>query len=338
MMLAALACGERVPERDGETGGAPPDSLRTPAARAAGCPSCEAMLQTLPAGAFAADPHAAARCDACHHPHWGDREVPVHRSCTATDCHPRAWPRTRFHRVDSAAFLRCTNCHLPHTWTARGTDCLSCHAGLLQQMEARPVRAFAGGPGFAHGVHREIECGRCHDLEEGHGVLRLAGRADCIACHHGPPAVAACERCHAPGEIAGPRRRDVALELAVWDAPRRRTLPFDHARHAGVGCATCHEPGPTMPARDRCASCHEPHHGAEARCIACHTTPPAAGAHDLSVHAGGCNACHGPASFETMRPRRDFCLSCHQPQVDHMPGRNCAACHKLGPAPEGTLP
>jgi hypothetical protein len=337
-MWAAGGCGEPAPEPGAAAGaGATAESPRTPAARAAGCPACVEMLASRPAETFAADPHAA-RCEACHHPHWAGRDVPVHRSCTASECHPRAWPRTRFHRVQAAAFLNCTNCHRPHTWVARGEECRSCHADLLAAAGAPPAAAGAGPAPFSHAVHSDLECGRCHDLETGHGVLRITSPADCVACHHGPPAVAACERCHAAGEIAGPRAVQVPLQLAVWDAPRQRVLPFDHARHAGIACTTCHGPGPSLPARRDCAACHAPHHAAAARCIACHPTPPPPGTHGLEVHAGGCDTCHGATSFVELPARRDLCLVCHQAQVDHMPGGSCAACHKLTPEPGGTLP
>lgn len=292
----------------------PPESPRT------------AVAQTEP---YAGDPHRFA-CDGCHKVPPGTAVADWRPTCTRSGCHPQAWTRTIFHRVDPATFSDCTNCHKPHVWVADGDDCRSCHATIHGPEGTVTALGVAGTPLFPHDRHSRIECSVCHTLETRHADLLLARSEQCTACHHGPPAAASCTTCHGVAEIAGARSRPTQLELEVWPAPRLRTLPFDHARHDRIECTTCHSASRTWAPADNCSSCHTEHHRSEAACIDCHARP-AGTAHTLDVHTGSCRECHGPESAARMQRSRNFCLVCHQDQVDHMPAGNCADCHKLAP-------
>jgi hypothetical protein len=246
---------------------------------------------------FAGDPHGFD-CNGCHRAPPGTPAADWRPTCTRSGCHPQAWTRTIFHR------------HGPE-----GTV-------IADRIDGAPI--------FPHDRHARIACDVCHRLDTRHADLTLVRAAQCDACHHGPPPAAACSACHPETEIAGARTRAARLQLQVWQTPRERRLPFDHARHTSAACETCHQASGGWTPADNCASCHVEHHRPEARCIDCHAQPPPR-AHALDVHAGGCRECHGAASATEMQPRRNFCLACHQEQVPHMPGGNCADCHKLFP-------
>ena len=83
-----------------------------------------------------------------------------------------------------------------------------------------------------------------------------------------------------------------------------------------------------------CTSCHEQHHEPDTQCRACHVAPPDR-AHNMRSHLTCAGAqCHDPVPFQGVPRTRELCLSCHQQQVNHQPGRNCAQCHTL----PGSLP
>jgi hypothetical protein len=76
-----------------------------------------------------------------------------------------------------------------------------------------------------------------------------------------------------------------------------------------------------------CASCHADHHAATRSCTSCH--PSARATHTRELHVAGCagSGCHVRETTAAVTPARAVCLSCHQEQVAHKPGRECAPCH-----------
>jgi hypothetical protein len=308
-------------------------------ASASGCdrhPTPESSPATAWQEPHAGDPHVFA-CDACH---GASTTAPVanqRATCTRSGCHPQAWTRTLFHRVEPDVFSKCTNCHKPHAWVADAGDCNSCHAGIHGAAGTVVAQSLPGTPVFPHERHARFACDDCHRVETRHADLTIADPQECIACHHGPPAVASCTACHDTAEFAGTRTRAAQLQLHAWKAPRARTLPFDHARHADLDCQQCHQPSAAWAPADNCASCHTAHHRAEATCVTCHEKPPAS-AHALEVHTSNCRDCHGSESAAGMQMRRNFCLACHQDQQQHMPAGNCADCHKLTAGTGGAMP
>ncbi len=314
-----------------------PDSDLTPAEllekRIAGNPTDRRMAEVLGAQAFANDPHTFA-CKVCHDRFVQKAPEEWRKTCYSVGCHPRAWPKTVMHRVDPAVFENCLNCHHPHTWRANAGDCLSCHGDLGGPRGTVPATEVSGVGTFPHGPHLALPCARCHDSTHQHAKLLVTSAAQCQSCHHGASGAAACTTCHGGAQTDFTRNLDVSMKLSVWPAAETRTLPFDHGKHRRLACESCHAPGHVETPVARCASCHDAHHRPEARCIACHR-PPAAGAHDLAVHTGGCRTCHGASSFAHMIQSRNFCLGCHQEQVDHMEGKNCAGCHKITAAGAG---
>jgi hypothetical protein len=187
---------------------------------------------------------------------------------------------------------------------------------------------------FRHQDHERVDCLSCHTVDPVHGEVRVRTLSDCRSCHHRSPLASDCARCHsaadAPAATLNVRR---VLQLSVG-APPARELPFDHARHAGVTCASCHTQGAELSAAAvACASCHVEHHAPEARCATCHLPKPETPPHPLEVHVGcSGSGCHQDLPFEGVPRTRNLCLACHAQQEDHKPGQVCTTCHLL-PSP-----
>jgi len=204
---------------------------------------------------------------------------------------------------------------------------------ILPQRAAAQQREPA--PDFDHAQHTSVDCLACHRVESTHGQVTVSGLTDCRSCHHTGSVVQPCTRCHTTGDMpAGTVELRRPFQPSVGRA-ENRTLPFDHARHTAVSCATCHREGLALSAaRVNCSACHQEHHEASNNCLACHTTP-AAGAHDRTAHLSCTGAgCHSPAPVQASQRTRQLCLSCHQDLTDHQPGRVCVDCHAL-PAAHG---
>lgn len=181
---------------------------------------------------------------------------------------------------------------------------------------------------FEHARHESLACTTCHGTTTGHGTLKTAVARNCQGCHHANnPTGLDCARCHTKAELSPPRAVSATVSLTVWTEPKQRALPFDHPRHEGIACATCHGTALDRTVQRDCASCHADHHQAERNCNACHV--PTREAHTRQLHATGCGAsgCHASERTPAVTPVRSTCLACHNEQRDHMAGRQCAGCH-----------
>lgn len=192
------------------------------------------------------------------------------------------------------------------------------------------------GTRFRHTEHRGIECTDCHATDgRTHGQVTLSSLAECRQCHHTRPVAADCSRCHQESDVRGRTYELTRTPRLSVGTPTARTLPFDHAEHRGLDCASCHTEGPGLSATSvSCADCHEDHHQPTTACRSCHL--PRQGEHTVEAHVGCAGAgCHDPVppALRDVPRTRPFCLACHQELVDHRPGRNCVQCHAL-PSPE----
>jgi hypothetical protein len=181
---------------------------------------------------------------------------------------------------------------------------------------------------FEHARHRSVTCTTCHTSNVAHGGLKVSVARRCTACHHGETALGrSCDRCHQPGELAGPHAVTVSVSMTVWPAPRPRTLSFEHGRHARIACADCHDDSLARTVEKTCASCHVDHHAASRTCTGCHQS--ALTGHTRAVHLTGCagSGCHAAERTAATNPVRSVCVACHVSQADHKPGRDCASCH-----------
>lgn len=211
---------------------------------------------------------------------------------------------------------------------------------LPDQMQ-RSTRAES----FPHASHAQIDCSVCHQVPVGHGshqdvacrqchqssataTVRALTPAQCQSCHHAADQPRPCVQCHESRPTVTTVQE---FDLEVWDAPRPRTLSFDHGLHSGLECASCHKALPALTPAEPCGSCHESHHVAEAQCTACHVQPPP-GAHDVQVHLScSGSGCHRAPDVEAIATSRNVCLVCHRQQMDHEPGGDCFQCHRVRP-------
>jgi len=208
-------------------------------------------------------------------------------------------------RPAAAAIQSSASSRFPHT-AHTGVACQSCHTSI---------------PG--HATHAGVACRACH-VPPTRDIASTMARETCQSCHHGSQQTRTCSTCHAPVPAKTVER---SLQLSVWSAPRSVSLPFDHARHVSVQCATCHVEPPLLSPDRACGSCHQNHHRPDAACASCHAAPPA-GVHDLRVHEGCSGAgCHAETAVADLPESRATCLVCHRDRTDHQPGKDCRSCH-----------
>lgn len=288
------------------------------------CGSCHAAHEWVVDGqdCAACHPRVAAAGSArsaagFRHPWTGSSAGTGSRSRSSA---PAPEPRSRLSAWGAAVHARGPAGDVGAAWPSSRD--LGLHGGLLPQQE-RPAP-------FDHGTHRSLECTACHSSADTHGAVTASGR-DCFGCHHSARVTArGCEACHGVTAFAVSRAVATELRLAVWDEPRRRSLPFDHAAHGELECVACHTGRTRLTAEVDCANCHLEHHRPEVACTACHVQPPAE-AHTVAVHTEGCAGagCHAPSelAYGALEKTRNLCLTCHQDQVDHEPGERCAICH-----------
>lgn len=203
---------------------------------------------------------------------------------------------------------------------------------------ARTLNARSQVPSdtFAHSRHEKVACLTCH-LPRSQAVLTFKPPRGCQICHHADPPRNDCARCHEPGSL--PKTLTLHVAIAAAGRPARdRTVAFPHERHAELRCAACHGQPVTLAPLDSaatCRGCHAEHHEAGRSCATCHRTESIAQTHALPVRAHvACDACHPTGAITALSPTRSFCLVCHDPAVDHNPGRECTTCHLQSDPPE----
>lgn len=196
-----------------------------------------------------------------------------------------------------------------------------------------------GNGEFTHEDHVTLGCTDCHDSRETHGALGFRIPEGCASCHHESADRAECAACHVEADL---RDRDLprptSMRVATGSGRDRvsRDLPFEHGEHAGIACVECHtDPRTRSAAATACLDCHREHHEPDRACVACHREAPA-DAHPARIVHRTCTGagCHGEAEvaasgWATSGWTRPVCLSCHQDQVDHEVGRECADCHAV---------
>lgn len=304
------------------------------------CLACHAMQATLAGFDRTTEPHGA-RCGDCHNPHEQTTPSEAFQTCERAGCHATPQVLTPFHRGITASVLSdCGRCHESHDWTVEGIECTICHTRPPPdpRVDAATSAVLASRlqDPFRHETHRSVACIDCHTSREAHGSLAVKTPADCMACHHDPARTPNCTACHGARTLTSAYPRATTMRLSIWDAPRERTLAFDHRDHPALACARCHATPLTLAVTTACTDCHSDHHRPETDCAGCHTRPPTT-AHTVDVHTQGCagSGCHGPAGPARLVTTRGFCLGCHQDQRRHQVGKNCADCHLVAGAAGG---
>lgn len=207
--------------------------------------------------------------------------------------------------------------HAPH----RALECVSCHQAI---------------PG--HATHGEIRCSECHPAPARYASMPLPSQTDCMECHHGGALAARCTNCHARSSLPGPVTVAARMQVAGWDGPRERNLPFEHTRHASLNCTDCHSESVTRSPEVECRTCHEQHHRLDADCRQCHSAISQS-VHTEAAHRGcGGAGCHEDAVVAAFPPLRSVCLVCHVTLAEHNAPQECAVCHGIPETWRGATP
>lgn len=112
------------------------------------CLRCHQMKVKLASFEPERDPHEG-RCGDCHDPHKQRTPAAAFESCTRSGCHAHPDTLTAFHRGIARSTLEdCGRCHQAHTWTVKGSACLTCHRDIYRDGGRATV---AAGPRAALG-------------------------------------------------------------------------------------------------------------------------------------------------------------------------------------------
>jgi len=291
---------------------------------------CHARPDTLTSFHRGVPATTLADCGSCHKAHtWnlkGDACLSCHKNIYADNP-----------SVQLTAVLPAERGGRPRSFSfARFASLMQTSApGAAPAARTRSLREPGSEP-FQHGKHRGLACTDCHSATGTvHGALLVRTKMDCLSCHHGADpkrggGAVTCAQCHTSAELArAPLQQPAVVHMSVYTAPKSRTLPFKHTWHASQECVACHSTPVTRAVARDCTSCHAAHHTATAACITCH-----AGAQKVhrrqDVHQGCAGSgCHQDRSMLELTATRNVCLTCHNDQVNHRVGGECAKCHQV---------
>jgi nitrate/TMAO reductase-like tetraheme cytochrome c subunit len=310
------------------------------------------------------DPHEGD-CGACHLPHEHTTVEQAATTCTDAGCHTRADTLTALHEgLLPGALQDCVSCHVAHSFSEMGDDCLSCHQDIYEDGVPVAVGPVAGptiSPGVGPGEGRGASAA-------GPGIARMVSGAVALL-HRVPPSPAAWIRAVPAGipgagpvapavQVAGQEVGDTASEASIPGEIRDPDGVFRHGEHQEVDCLECHSTERrhgelTVITAADCRSCH--HLDQANECAACHQNEgdeygvgpirrdvlftftvdrePFRRTLDFR-HAEHeeveCTECHEGGL--TLSAVAEDCTSCHEEH--HEPERSCLECHQEAPESE----
>jgi c(7)-type cytochrome triheme protein len=169
--------------------------------------------------------------------------------------------------------------------------------------------------------HARLPCLLCHRRPDNSAQPTLPGKdshTPCSGCHQQQFANSGseiCSICHTDAQSG---------KMKPFPALRSFNVRFDHAKHAGTECATCHRRSRagvafTIPARSN----------AHVTCFACHKPgAKAAGGSDIS----SCATCHQLGRFvRTSEQAAAYRVGFSHTKHDASEKLACGACHKVRP-------
>lgn len=277
--------------------------------------------------------HTKVECDKCHYSQNDAGNKVAARSSNS------------FVRYAPLPFADCATCHAdPHKGKYPG-DCARCHATAGWNVIASGAFDHDKTRYPLRGLHRNVECVKCHTTGDLKKKIPFERCVDCHADRHGgqlmkSPSKGACDACHSVEGFTPPRYGTQEHEKTAF--PLR-------GAHLAVACNECHKltvpDGPRGNVRFRMKS------GA---CMDCHVDEHA-GQFAASREGADCRRCHVStswriASFDHKKTRfalvgahaRAACTACHFEQT--IGGKKtaryrpletaCKACHATQPRPE----
>ena len=206
----------------------------------------------------------------------------------------------------------CAGCHTQQFKDKSHPICVICHTNVEtgELKEFPPMKSFKME--FNHTAHfKEANCATCHQPQGG-GIsipARLNAHATCFQCHTsdkivGEKNLGSCSTCHQPG-----------TPNPITDSAKTVGFNFEHAKHSGLNCQSCHTPTSSNQMSAINVSMHS---GQTNSCRTCHNGGKAFGATDFK----DCRRCH-----QEVAKARSFGV-----KFDHAnhTKSNCATCHKAG--------
>ncbi len=254
---------------------------------------------------------------------------PGSRQCFS--CHAMRERLAEFNIARDPHGGQCGMCHNPHTQdrpslAIKQCTTAGCHA------DWREV-AFHNGA-----IHRRValqpeQCRTCHNQH-----AARVDASDCQGCHADVARrIPALRRLQQGFDTTRALRGGLLMKDAVAKPPPAAPADsFEHRRHTGVACLTCHAVNSnrrlTFEAPRGCQICHH-QAPAQSRCETCHEAAERAAPHAEIVRVA---ANDRPARARTVSFRHDAhndvaCTTCHTEPVSLAPRdsvRQCVACHE----------
>jgi hypothetical protein len=280
------------------------------------CATCH-KFENFQAGTDTKAPvEAHMKCEGCHKPHQNVGSATLR----CIDCHEKNATGLTAAGTGTSTALKhksCASCHLPHTWRAERSGCMTCHEDKAQMVLARSPPSHQ-------------QCTNCHDI------------------HGPPPSGAVCLNCHADTKgqhvALAPEKHKDCTSCHNPHAPR----PAD----TRSSCANCHtqevtevaRDGPEPHAQDSCFTCHQPHNNplpGPNVCARCHDERALVVAAAAPPKHRVCTSCHKRHVFR-VTDIKSTCASCHGPMFDSaatgfakIPHQgDCRQCHTIHGSPE----
>ena len=170
----------------------------------------------------------------------------------------------------------------------------------------------------ASSYHKRLPCALCHRRDTNATQPAMPGGKDhlpCAGCHvkqFADRSNAICTNCHTEPSTG-----------ALKSFPRLSSfnMKFDHARHGGVTCSSCHRP-----ARAGVALTIPAGFNAHATCFQCHGPQAKSGDRDIS----SCGVCHELGRYErSSQTARAFRVGFSHAQHNRDERLSCNDCHRV---------
>lgn len=232
-----------------------------------------------------------------------------HKTIPCLLCHDR---KDESSKPQLALHERCAGCHTQQFKDASHPICLTCHtkSGSSEVKAFPKIQSF--DVQFNHSAHfKETNCSTCHK-NSGDGMTVPNGsnaHATCFQCHTsdkivGEKNIGSCSTCHQEG-----------TPTHFTDTVKTIGFNFNHSKHNGLNCQSCHNPSSDNKMSVINVSMHS---GETNSCTTCHNGQKAFGANQFS----DCRRCH-----QEVANVKSFGI-----KFDHAnhTKTDCAVCHKSG--------
>ncbi|HEX6719190.1 MAG TPA: cytochrome c3 family protein [Pyrinomonadaceae bacterium] len=251
-----------------------------------------------------------------------------HKDTECADCHEATKPEDKSFKTRLLTHTMCFTCHNQESELAPlPPNCDACHKqGTSSGTEGRQLFAHATPQSstdysqFKHDNrnHARLPCLLCHRRENNSPQPTLPGKAahaPCTGCHaqqFSNPASEICTICHTDVQSG---------KVKPFPPLRSFDARFDHAKHTGSGCASCHRRS-----RGGVALSIPSRLNAHVTCFSCHTPNAQASGWNIS----SCSTCHQLGRLvRTSEQAPAYRVGFSHANHDASEKLPCAACHQV---------